>query len=204
MTEGRGSIEIARPVIAVALLDVSGSMTGGSITALVEALGRWVRDAASGLDARASELDARASEVLLAVVTFGGAHEVKVLSGSRQVDPGAFVPVGTFDTSSISVDDPNGTTPLVDAVKTGLELVAVMKRWLREQQHRQYWRPLVWLVSDGAPTDRDGSTRSPTPELEAFQVELRAWETVHNTIRPHQALGYLTPAEYLASLGIDV
>jgi putative transposase len=42
------------------------------------------------------------------------------------------------------------------------------------------------------------------PELEAFQVELRAWETVYNTIRPHQALGYRTPAEYLASLGIDV
>jgi len=42
------------------------------------------------------------------------------------------------------------------------------------------------------------------PELEAFQVELRAWEVVYNTIRPHQALGYLTPAEYLASIGIDV
>jgi transposase InsO family protein len=42
------------------------------------------------------------------------------------------------------------------------------------------------------------------PELEAFQVELRAWETTYNTIRPHQALGYLTPAEYLASLGVDV
>jgi transposase InsO family protein len=28
------------------------------------------------------------------------------------------------------------------------------------------------------------------PELEAFQVELRAWETVYNTVRPHQALGY--------------
>lgn len=42
------------------------------------------------------------------------------------------------------------------------------------------------------------------PELAAFQVELRAWETVYNTIRPHQALGYLTPAEYLASVGIDV
>jgi transposase InsO family protein len=42
------------------------------------------------------------------------------------------------------------------------------------------------------------------PELEAFQVELRAWETVYNTIRPHQALGYLTPAEYLASVGVDV
>lgn len=42
------------------------------------------------------------------------------------------------------------------------------------------------------------------PELAAFQAELRAWEVVYNTIRPHQSLGYLTPAEYLASVGIDV
>jgi len=42
------------------------------------------------------------------------------------------------------------------------------------------------------------------PELEAFQAELRDWETVYNTIRPHQSLGYLTPAEYLASQGIYV
>lgn len=42
------------------------------------------------------------------------------------------------------------------------------------------------------------------PTLEAFQVELRAWETVYNTIRPHQSLGQRTPAEYLASVGIDV
>ena len=42
------------------------------------------------------------------------------------------------------------------------------------------------------------------PELEAFQVGLRAWETVYNTIRPHQSLGYLTPAEFLASVGVDV
>lgn len=42
------------------------------------------------------------------------------------------------------------------------------------------------------------------PELEAFQAELLAWERVYNTIRPHQSLGYLTPAEYLASVGLDV
>ena len=42
------------------------------------------------------------------------------------------------------------------------------------------------------------------PALEAFQLELRAWETVYDTIRPHQALGSLTPAEYLASIGIEV
>jgi len=33
---------------------------------------------------------------------------------------------------------------------------------------------------------------------------LLAWEATYNTIRPHQALGSLTPAEYLASLGLDV
>jgi len=42
------------------------------------------------------------------------------------------------------------------------------------------------------------------PDLEAFRTGLLAWETVYNTIRPHQALGYLTPAEYLASVGVNV
>lgn len=40
------------------------------------------------------------------------------------------------------------------------------------------------------------------PDLDAIRAELRAWETVYNTIRPHQALGYLTPAEYLAQLAV--
>jgi putative transposase len=42
------------------------------------------------------------------------------------------------------------------------------------------------------------------PDRASLQAELRAWETVYNTIRPHQALGYRTPAEYLASVGVDV
>ena len=42
------------------------------------------------------------------------------------------------------------------------------------------------------------------PELGPLQAALRDWETVYNTIRPHHALGYLTPAEYLASVGVQV
>jgi putative transposase len=42
------------------------------------------------------------------------------------------------------------------------------------------------------------------PDLASLQVGLRAWETVYNTIRPHQSLGQRTPAEFLASVGIDV
>jgi len=35
-------------------------------------------------------------------------------------------------------------------------------------------------------------------ELTALRPALHQWEHVYNTVRPHQALGYLTPAEYLA------
>jgi transposase InsO family protein len=34
-------------------------------------------------------------------------------------------------------------------------------------------------------------------KLTALNRELQEWETVYNTIRPHQALGYLTPEEFL-------
>jgi transposase InsO family protein len=34
-------------------------------------------------------------------------------------------------------------------------------------------------------------------ELEALNRELRTWEKTYNTVRPHQALGYLTPQEFL-------
>ena len=40
--------------------------------------------------------------------------------------------------------------------------------------------------------------------LAGLRPALLDWEVTYNTIRPHQALGYLTPAEYLASLGPEV
>jgi hypothetical protein len=38
------------------------------------------------------------------------------------------------------------------------------------------------------------ATNPTTPELEA---ELGQWATVYSTVRPHQALGFLTPKEFL-------
>jgi putative transposase len=35
------------------------------------------------------------------------------------------------------------------------------------------------------------------PELAPLQAALADWEVCYNTVRPHQALGYLTPAEWL-------
>lgn len=34
-------------------------------------------------------------------------------------------------------------------------------------------------------------------EIDELNQQLQAWETVYNTVRPHQALGYLTPLEYI-------
>jgi len=34
-------------------------------------------------------------------------------------------------------------------------------------------------------------------ELAALNRELRQWERIYNTVRPHQALGYLTPQQFL-------
>ncbi|MGH2408083.1 MAG: helix-turn-helix domain-containing protein [Candidatus Limnocylindrales bacterium] len=42
------------------------------------------------------------------------------------------------------------------------------------------------------------------PELESLQAGLADWEVCYNTVRPHEALGHLTPAEYLASIGVMV
>ena len=38
-------------------------------------------------------------------------------------------------------------------------------------------------------------------ELPPLQQALRAWEEHDHHVRPHQALGYRTPAEFLAALG---
>ena len=48
-------------------------------------------------------------------------------------------------------------------------------------------------------TDREEfyACTSVPPRLEALQPALRAYEDIYNTVRPHQALGYLTPQEYL-------
>jgi putative transposase len=53
-----------------------------------------------------------------------------------------------------------------------------------ERAHRTHLEEFYAVIPDSA-------------QLEKLNIALYKWERVYNHIRPHQALGYLTPAEYI-------
>jgi uncharacterized protein YegL len=115
----------------VLLLDVSSSMEGSPIAELN-----------AGLNAYKDELSAdslAAKRVEVALLSFGG--EVKVVSD--------FTPVNGFLPQLLKAD---GDTPMGEAINRGLDMIQVRKQ-LYKQNGVQFYRPWVFLITDGAPTD---------------------------------------------------
>lgn len=136
------------PRCAVALvLDTSGSMQGARIAQL----NRGLRELADALRA-----DPLASvRVELAVIAFGGsvrALDVRRGGGADVAfDAGrAFVTVDGFEAPELLA---GGETPMGEAVRRAVQLLRDRKA-IYKQHGLDYFRPWLFLITDGHPTDR--------------------------------------------------
>ena len=116
----------------VLLLDVSGSMSGRPIDALNEGLRAFAADLSTDSLAR--------QRVEVAIVTFGG---------SGVVVEQDFVTASGFEPRRLSS---GGGTPMGAAIEKAIDLVDMRKQAYRENGI-VYYRPWVFLITDGEPTD---------------------------------------------------
>ena len=121
------------------LVDISGSMTP-RIARLTSGL-RLLRE-----EILKDDIARRRVEV--AIMTFGGSNDE---SGVELVQD--FVPVEKLDVDDVSrLFIPGGPTPMGYALLKAIEVVERRKQQYKDQGIN-YYRPWIWLITDGYPTD---------------------------------------------------
>jgi len=114
----------------VLLLDTSGSMAGPPIEALNAGIAQYREELASDSIA--------ARRVDLALVTFGGTVQT-----IHDFGPADFYPPHL---------EPSGGTPMGEAILRAIEMLDRRKTTYRENGI-MFYRPWIFLITDGAPTD---------------------------------------------------
>jgi uncharacterized protein YegL len=131
----------------VLLLDTSGSMRGDPIEQLNTALQQFDRELKA--DALA------ALRVEIALIEFGGAARALGVHGEDAGQDLRFDPARAFVTADLFTPptlQAKGGTPMGEAVRRGLELVHKRKE-IYKQNDLDYFRPWMFLITDGKPTD---------------------------------------------------
>jgi uncharacterized protein YegL len=129
----------------VLLLDTSGSMEGSRIDQLNAGLWTFKQQIMQDPVAR--------KRVYVALVTFNSKVEVVEQYSPRLGIATAFVSIGDFDPPVLTA---RGQTFMARGIKTALDLLQAHKRSLREQEW-DYYRPCVFMVTDGHPEGEEGS-----------------------------------------------
>ena len=127
--EFAGNRERRCPVIL--LVDTSASMSGDPIEQLNRGLSAFKEDALRDTQASLS--------IEVAIVTFGG--QVKTVQD--------FVGIQTFQPHPLETQ---GATPMGEALVMAMDLVEKRKQSYKDSEIR-YFRPWIFLITDGAPTD---------------------------------------------------
>jgi uncharacterized protein YegL len=179
-------------------LDTSFSMrgapgtpvNGSPIASLNEALAGWSAELRSDVQLKTT--------VQVAMVTFGDGG-VRAWQGSEPLRAAAnpFVPAAEFYPPPLGA---GGVTLLTEAVELAVRHVNSYKGWLKGNGYT-YYRPLIFLLTDGVPTDADGkpsgSWQRLVPELAAARrdngFEFYAIGVGNLTANAEQVLAALAP-----------
>lgn len=129
----------------VMLMDNSDSMRGKGIDELNSALADMQEHLRHDV-----ELSSKAE---ICLITFG--HDgVTAWHGTQPAPPGVspFVPASRFEVPRLQA---GGVTRMTEAVDLAMRVIEDEKRALRSR-NLSYYRPVVWCVTDGVPTDVAG------------------------------------------------
>jgi uncharacterized protein YegL len=170
MTSPFPDVQHAKSRLLIALVvDNSSSMAAqGAIDELNGALATWREELNHDSNLR------RIGEIALVSFGSGGTTVVDPSGRGRDPLPNPFVPVAEFDPPTLVA---SGYSPMVPAIKHALELVDHRREELRRTGIAMAYRPLVYLLTDGAPSDEHGRPSDRwhdlAPELRRLEAEQR-------------------------------